>query len=139
MGFSGSRFNFPAASTRDFDIISPMTVLSLVYLNPPSFERLSIIIFAVMIKEELIKNTVGLYIKVPSMWFWSVSWSTNCPVFFSFFWSTKQKIVQSQGIFGQSLGIFGRLNFFLVYQNFFWFTKFFFGLPKIPRDCPKIP
>ena len=39
-----------------------MTVLSLVYLNPPSFERLSIIIFAVMIKEELIKSTVGLYI-----------------------------------------------------------------------------
>ena len=62
MGFSGSRFNFPAACTRDFYIISPMTVLSLVYLNPPSFERLSIIIFAVMIKEELIKNTVGLYI-----------------------------------------------------------------------------
>ena len=25
---------------------------------------------------------------VPSMWFWSVSWLSNCPVFFSFFWST---------------------------------------------------
>ena len=23
--------------------------------------------------------------KVPSMWFWSVSWSTNCPVYFSLF------------------------------------------------------
>ena len=37
------------------------------------------------------------------MWFWSVSWSTNCSVYFSFFWSTKEKIVQSQAIFGQSL------------------------------------
>ena len=60
MGFSGSRFNFPAASTIDFDIISPMTVLFLVYLNPPIFERLSIVIFAVTIKEEQIKNAVGL-------------------------------------------------------------------------------
>ena len=25
------------------------------------------------------------YTKVPSMWFWSVSWWTNCPVYFSFF------------------------------------------------------
>ena len=32
------------------------------------------------------------FILVPSMWFWSVSWSTNCPVFFSFFWSTKKKL-----------------------------------------------
>ena len=27
--------------------------------------------------------------KVPSMWFWSVSCSTNCPVYFSLFWPTK--------------------------------------------------
>ena len=38
-----------------------------------------------------------------SMYFWSVSWSTNCPVYFSFFWST---------------------NFF------FWLTKNKFGRPK---------
>ena len=57
------------------------------------------------------------------MWLWSVSWSTNCPVFFSFFLVDQKKIVQSQGIFGQSLGIFGRPNFFLVYQKFFWSTK----------------
>ena len=61
---------------------------------------------------------------VPFMWFWSVSWSTNCPVFFSFFLVDQKKIVQSQGIFGQSLGIFGRPNFFLVYQNFS------FSIPK---------
>ena len=45
---------------------------------------------------------------VPSMWFWSVSRSTNCPDYFSFFLVDQKKIVQSQGIFGQSLGIFGR-------------------------------
>ena len=28
---------------------------------------------------------------VPSMWFWSVSWSTNCPVFFSFFLVDQKK------------------------------------------------
>ena len=36
-------------------------------------------------------------------------WYTNCPVNFSFFWSTK---------------------FFLVNQIFFWLTKFLFGIPK---------
>ena len=39
---------------------------------------------------EKMKKKIEL--KVPSMWFWSVSWSTNCPVFFSFFWSTKKKL-----------------------------------------------
>ena len=28
---------------------------------------------------------------VPSMWFWSVSWSTNCPVYFSFFLVDQKK------------------------------------------------
>ena len=40
------------------------------------------------------------------MWFWSVSWSTNCPVYFSFFWSTKKKFVQSQIFFVHSLEFF---------------------------------
>ena len=41
---------------------------------------------------------------------------TNCPVNFSFFWSTK---------------------FFLVYQMFFWSTKFLFGTPKFLFSIPK--
>ena len=52
------------------------------------------------------------------MWFWSVSWSTNCPVYFSLFLVDQKKFVQSQGIFGQALIFFGRPNFFLVYQKF---------------------
>ena len=67
---------------------------------------------------------------VPSMWFWSVSWSTNCPVFFSFFLVDQKKFVQPQGIFGQSLGIFGRPNFFLVYQKFPETGQFIFGRTK---------
>ena len=97
------------------------------------------------------------------MWFWSVSWLTNCPVFSHFFWSTKNKIVQSQGIFGQSLGFFcqpkknlvdqkkfGRPKKILVYQKEIWSTKnsqrltknslrldnFFFGRPKKMRKRP---
>ena len=54
---------------------------------------------------------------VPSMWFWSVYWSTNCSVFFSFFLVDQKKIVQTQGIFGQSLGIFGTPKRNLVYQK----------------------
>ena len=46
------------------------------------------------------------------MWFWSVSWSINCPVFFSFFLVNQKKFVQSQGIFGQSLIFFGKALIF---------------------------
>ena len=56
----------------------------------------------------LSNNGLNQFILVPSMWFWSVSWSTNCPVFFSFFLVDQKKIVQSQGIFGQSLIFFGQ-------------------------------
>ena len=52
---------------------------------------------------------------VPSMWFWSVSWSTNCPVYFSLFLVHQKKIVQSEGIFGQSLNFFWPGSDFLVY------------------------
>ena len=52
---------------------------------------------------------------VPSMRFWSVSWSTNCPVYFSLFLVDQKKIVQSQGIFGQSLNFFWSGSDFLVY------------------------
>ena len=40
------------------------------------------------------------------MWFWSVSWSTNCPVYFSFFLVDQKKIVQSQIFFVHSLEFF---------------------------------
>ena len=53
--------------------------------------------------------------KVPSMWFWSVSWSTNCPVYFSLFLVDQKNFVQSQGIFGQSLNFFWSGSDFLVY------------------------
>ena len=85
------------------------------------------------------KRSICLFFLVPSMWFWSVSWSTNCSVFFSFFLVDQKKIVQSQGIFGQSLGIFGTPKRNLVDQKKFWYTKKKFGRPKIPRDWPKIP
>ena len=32
---------------------------------------------------------------VPSMWFWSVSWSTNCPVYFSLFLVDQKKKLSS--------------------------------------------
>ena len=41
-----------------------------------------------------------------TMWFWSVSWSTNCPIYFSFFWSTKKRFVQSHFFFVHSLEFF---------------------------------
>ena len=85
---------------------------------------------------------------VPSMWFWSVSWSTNCPVYFSLFMVDQKKIVQSQGIFGQALIFFCPPSFFLVYQkirawpktiqrltkNSLRLNKFFFGRPKKVRN-----
>ena len=54
---------------------------------------------------------------VPSMWFWSVSWSTNCPVFFSFFLVDQKKNCPVSG------------NFWSVSGNF-WYTKKKFGQPK---------
>ena len=64
---------------------------------------------------------------VPSMWFWSVSWSTNCPVYFSLFLVDQKKICSVSGKFWSGSEFFGRPNFFLEYQNFFWSPKFFFG------------
>ena len=49
------------------------------------------------------------------MWFWSVSWLTNCQVYFSFFLVNLKKIVQSQGIFGQALNFFGQALIFFVH------------------------
>ena len=51
------------------------------------------------------------------MWFWSVSWSTNCPVFFSFFLVDQKKNCPVSG------------NFWSVSGNF-WYTKKKFGRPK---------
>ena len=58
------------------------------------------------------------------MWFWSVFWSSNCPVYFSLFLVDQKKFVQSQEIFGQALN-------FLVDQISFWYTKIFFCYTKI--------
>ena len=56
---------------------------------------------------------------VPSMWFWSVSWSTNCPVYFSLFLVDQKKICSVSGNFWSGSDFFGPPSFFLVYQNFF--------------------
>ena len=61
---------------------------------------------------------------VPSMWFWSVSWSTNCPVFFSFFLVDQKKNCPVSG------------NLWSVSGNF-WSTKFLFGVPKFLFSIPK--
>ena len=97
------------------------------------------------INDKPTKIAKSIFCKVPSMWFWSVYWSTNCPVFFSFFLADPKKFVHFQGIFGQYLGIFGqylgifgRLKKNLVDQKKFWYTKKKFGGPKIPRHRPKI-
>ena len=51
------------------------------------------------------------------MWFWSVSWWTNCPVFFSFFLVAQKNNCPVSG------------NFWSVSENF-WSTKFLSGIPK---------
>ena len=51
------------------------------------------------------------------MWFWSVSWLTNCPVFFSLFLVDQKKNCPVSG------------NFWSVSGNF-WYTKKKFGQPK---------
>ena len=66
------------------------------------------------------------------MWFWSVSWSTNCSVFFSFFWSTKKKL-SSLREFLVSLWEF------LVHQKEIWLTKKNFGTPKRNLVDQKFP
>ena len=91
------------------------------------------------------------YYLVPSMWFWSVSWSTNCPVFFSFFLVDQRKKCPVSGNFWSVSGNFWstkkKFNWpkkILVYQKEIWSTKnsqrltknsprldnFFFGWPK---------
>ena len=74
-------------------------------------------------------------------------WCTNCPVNFSFFWSTKFFLVYqiffcyTKYFFGRPNFFFGQPNFFLVYQNFFllyqnffWSTKIFFWSTKKMRN-----
>ena len=66
------------------------------------------------------------------MWFWSVSWSTNCSVFLSFF-LVDQKKMSSLREFLVSLWEF------LVNQNIFWATKKIFAIPKINLFDQKFP
>ena len=66
------------------------------------------------------------------MWFWSVSWSTNCSVFFSFF-LVDQKKLSSLREFLVSLWEF------LVDQKKIWLTKKNFGIPKRNLVDQKFP
>ena len=99
-----------------------------------------------------------------SMYFWSVSWLTNCPVYFSFFLVDQKKIVQSQRL-DKSLWFFCSTstretdqknsetdqknsetdqNFFvrsLRLDNYFWSTKKKREIDRTigwPRDWPKV-
>ena len=78
-------------------------------------------------------TTTTFYKRVPtkyqftSMYFWSVSWSTNCPVYFSFFGRPKRNCPVSetgQKNFGQSL-------------NFFWSLSLLEGEQKSQRLAKK--
>ena len=80
---------------------------------------------------------------VPSMWFWSVSWSTNCRVYFSIFLVDQRKIcpvsfenvvlvsLLADQLSGQFLIFWKRLDKKfkrvnkkdLILDNFFWSTK----------------
>ena len=77
--------------------------------------------------------------KVPSMWFWSVSWSTNCPVYFSLFLVDQKKICSVSENFWSGSDFFGPPSFFLVYQNFFLVYQKIRAWQKKFRDWPKIP
>ena len=57
------------------------------------------------------------------MWFWSVSWSTNCLVYLSFFWSTKKNLFSLREYL-VSLWIF------LLRLWFFGILKRNFGIPN---------
>ena len=65
-------------------------------------------------------------IVVPSMWFWSVSWSTNCSVFFSFFLVDQKKKLSS-------------LREFLVSLWEFLVNQIYFGTPKKNLVDQKFP
>ena len=58
------------------------------------------------------------------MWFWSVSWSTNCPVYFSLFLVDQKKICSVSG------NLWSVSEFFLVSLWFFGILKRNFGKPK---------
>ena len=58
------------------------------------------------------------------MWFWSVSWSTNCSVYFSLFMVDQKKNCSVSGNFWSG-------------SDFFWSTKFLFGIPKFLFSIPK--
>jgi len=102
--------------------------------------------------------------RVLSMWFWSVSWSTNCPVYFSFFLVDQRKICPVSDLFcsiswifcpvffenvvlvslladqlsGQFLIFWKRLDnkFKTVNKKDLRLDKIFFGRPKKMRNRP---
>ena len=92
------------------------------------------------------------------MYFWSVSWSTNCPVYFSFFLVDQKKKCQGsetgQKKFGQSMIFFRSVSLLEGEQKYQRLTKkkikdrpklfcpvsetgqFLFGRPKKMRNRP---
>ena len=89
------------------------------------------------------------------MWFWSVSWSTNCPCYFSLFLVDQKEICSVSGnfwsvseLFLVRLWIFGilKINFGVpkrnlvnqknqsLTKNSLRLNKFFFGRPKKGRN-----
>ena len=98
------------------------------------------------------------------MWFWSVSWSTNCPVYFSFFLVDQRKICPVSDLFcslswifcpvffenvvlvslladqlsGQFLIFWKRLDkkFKRVNKKDLRLDKFFYGRPKKKKNRP---
>ena len=74
------------------------------------------------------KNTFWIYKRRPCTFGHSL-WYTNCPVNFSFFWSTKFFLVQ-QIFFWCTKFFFGWPNFFFGITIFFWYAKFFLGWPN---------
>ena len=114
----------------------------------------------------LVYQIFFLSTKVSSMWFWSVSWSTNCPVYFSFFLVDQRKICPVSDLFcslswifcpvffenvvlvslladqlsGQFLIFWKRLDkkFKRVNKKDLRLDKFIFGWPKKMRNRPDI-
>ena len=78
--------------------------------------------------------------KAASMYFWSVSWSTNCLVYFSFFLVDQKKIVQSQRPDKKilvSLWIFFGQSLIFLFTLYACETgQFCFGRSKKKRNRP---
>ena len=71
----------------------------------------------------MFSDTSRFISEVPSMWFWSVSWSTNCPVYFSIFLVDQKKFVHSQIFFVHSLEFFVQSFLKMWFWSVSWLTN----------------